>query len=391
MIRRDLEDRLQQLVSAFPVLTVTGPRQAGKTTLVRRLFADYAYVSLEDLDAMAAAEEDPRRFLRGHGEQGLVIDEAQRVPSLFSYLQGVVDASGQMGRYVLTGSQNFLLLEKVSQSLAGRCALLHLMPFTATELLAEDLLASDLDQVMHQGFYPPVFDRPVAPADFYPSYIETYVERDLRSIRNVGNLNLFRKFLLLCAGRVGQLVNMSSLGNDVGVDHKTISSWLSILEASFIIHLLQPYYRNMNKRLVKQPKLYFHDTGLLCSLLGLRKAADLATHHLRGSIFENYVIAECIKQAYHHGRRPGAYFWRDHSGHEVDLLVEDGPTLRAVEIKSGETLHSEFFAGLKWISPCLGIPPADCALVYGGDQTGQREAGQVLPWHQAHRLFVCND
>ncbi len=386
MIPRLLSEKLTDLAKGFPVICLTGPRQSGKTTLVKSVFSDHAYVSLENIDTMQAAKEDPRRFLAPYQTSGLIIDEAQRVPELFSYLQGIVDSSGQMGRYILTGSQNFLLLEKITQSLAGRAAILHLMPFSTSEIASAGLLDSTLDEVLFKGMYPALFDRPVAPADFYPSYIETYLERDVRSMKNIGDLALFRKFVLLCAGRAGQLMNLTSLGNEVGVDHKTIRSWLSVLETSFLIFLLRPYHRNWNKRIVKQPKLYFYDTGLLCSLLGLRSAQDLASHHLRGGIYENYVIAEHLKQQHHAGIRPSAYFWRDYSGHEVDLIVEKGQAIQAVEIKSGETLNSQFFDGLRWFCKQTGLSSSDCALVYGGSEKQGRADGTVLPWSQAHTL-----
>jgi predicted AAA+ superfamily ATPase len=386
MIQRMLSKKLAELTKGFPVICLTGPRQSGKTTLVKSVFKDYAYVSLENVDAMMAAKEDPRRFLAPHKESGLIVDEAQRVPELFSYLQGIVDSSGRMGRYILTGSQNFLLLEKITQSLAGRAAILHLMPFSAAEVQVAGLLAPTLDEVLFKGMYPPLFDRPVAPADFYPSYIETYLERDVRSMKNIGDLALFRKFLLLCAGRTGQLLNMTALGNEVGVDHKTIRAWLSVLEASFIIFLLRPYYRNWNKRVVKQPKLFFYDTGLLCSLLGLRKVDDLILHHLRGSIYENHVIAEHIKQQHHAGIRPSAFFWRDRSGHEVDLIIEEGETIKAVEIKSSETVNPDLFDGLRWFCAETGLSPADSTLVYGGEEEQARSAGRVLPWNRVHLL-----
>lgn len=386
MIQRQLSNKLTELAKGFPVICLTGPRQSGKTTLVRSVFKDYAYVSLENIDTMTSAKEDPRRFLAPHQNSGLIIDEAQRVPELFSYLQGVVDSSGQMGRYILTGSQNFLLLEKITQSLAGRAGILHLMPFSVSEVQSAGLLAPTLDEVLYKGMYPPLFDRPVTPEDFYPSYIETYLERDVRSMKNVGDLAQFRKFVLLCAGRPGQLLNMTSLGNEVGVDHKTIRAWLSVLEASFIVFLLRPYHRNWNKRVVKQPKLYFYDTGLLCSLLGLRKASDLSQHHLRGSIYENYVIAEHMKRQYHSGVRPAAYFWRDQSGHEVDLIIEEGVAIRAAEIKSSETLNPDLFDGLRWFCEQTKLSPSDCTLVYGGTAEQTRSAGRVLPWNQAHLL-----
>ncbi len=388
MIPRQLSEKLTKLAEGFPVICLTGPRQSGKTTLVKNVFTDYAYASLENIDTMMTAKEDPRRFLASHQASGLIIDEAQRAPELFSYLQGIVDSSGQMGRYILTGSQNFLLLEKITQSLAGRAAILHLLPFSASEIENAGLLGTTLDHVLFKGMYPPLFDRPLAPPDFYPSYIETYLERDVRSMKNIGDLALFRKFVLLCAGRVGQLLNLTSIGNEVGVDHKTIRSWLSVLEASFVVFMLRPYHRNWNKRMVKQPKLYFYDTGLLCSLLGLRTATDLATHHLRGNIYEDYVISEYIKREYHTGNRPSAYFWRDHSGHEVDLIIENGESIKAVEIKSGETLNDDMFNGLRWFSEQTGLASDDCMLAYGGNEFPTRSAGHVIPWNKAHKLVA---
>ena len=370
------------------MVSLTGPRQSGKTTLVKAAFPDHDYLSLEDLDTMAAATEDPRRFLRSHAESGVIIDEAQRVPELFSYLQGIVDESRQLGRFILTGSQNFLLLEKITQSLAGRTAVLHLMPFGMSEIVGTEHFSETLDDAMFRGAYPPLFDRPLSPTDFYPSYIETYVERDVRSIKNIGDLNLFRKFVMLCAGRVGQLLNLSSLGNEVGVDHKTIRSWLSVLEAKFIVFLLQPYPQSWNKRIVKQPKLYFYDTGLLCSLLGLREPGDLANHHMRGNIFECFVIADHVKQRMHLGERPSAYFWRDHVGHEVDLLVESGSDIEAVEIKSGETITNDIFKGLKWFANHVGLDSDRCTLIHGGTQAQDRMHGRVVPWNQIHELHL---
>ncbi|OPZ63720.1 MAG: hypothetical protein BWY83_03347 [bacterium ADurb.Bin478] len=295
-----------------------------------------------------------------------------------------MDASGRLGRYILTGSQNFLLLEKISQSLAGRACIMHLLPFSAAELHAADRFEPTLNRLLFKGMYPPLYGRPVAPEDFYPSYIETYLERDVRSMKNIGDLAVFRKFLLLCAGRIGQLLNLTSLGNELGIDHKTVRSWLSVLEMSFVVFFLSPYHRNLSKRVVKQPKMYFFDTGLLCSLLGLREPEDLSAHHLRGSIYENYVIAEHLKDQYHRGLRPAAYFWRDHSGHEVDLILDRGGSMEAVEIKSGETLNQEMFNGLRWFSAHAGLDAGNCSLVYGGNESHDRAAGRVLPWHKAH-------
>ena len=286
--------------TVFPVVSLTGPRQSGKTTLVKALFPDYAYVNLENLDDRAAAVDDPKGFLRVYQKDGVIIDEAQKVPELFSYLQGIVDNSRAMGKYILTGSHNFLLLENITQSLAGRVGVMHLLPFGFDELTATVITDETvLDQVIFSGMYPPLHDRKITPPDFYPSYLQTYIERDVRAIKNIGNLNTFTRFLQLCAGRIGQLLNLSSLGTEVGVDAKTVRSWLSILEASFVIFFLSPYYKNYNKRVVKQPKLYFYDTGVVCSLLGLNASSQLSNFYLRGSLFENFVIAESLKYRIH--------------------------------------------------------------------------------------------
>ena len=385
MFKRTLSAKILSLAESFPVLTLTGPRQSGKTTLIRSLFPAHAYVNLENPDERLAAEEDPIRFLRGGNGAGLVIDEAQRVPALFSYLQGIVDESGLMGRYVLSGSQNFLFLEKITQSLAGRAAVCHLMPFALDEL--KGAAPPDLDEMMFQGGYPPLYDRNIAPNDFFPSYIQTYVERDARSIANIGNLSTFQRFVKLCAGRAGQLLNLSSIGNDLGIHYKTAQSWLSVLEASFIVFRLPPHHRNFRKRLVKQHKLYFYDSGLLCSLLGIESPAQLSTHYLRGSIFESMVIAEYLKRRYHNGLPPNAWFWRDSKGHEVDLLLERGGELTAVEIKSSETLTPDLFRGLRHFQSLSGITADNLFLIHGGPRKQSRKYGQALSWRQLDDLL----
>lgn len=386
MISRSLGDKIMSLVRSFPVISVTGPRQSGKTTLVRALFPDYAYVNLENLDDRRAAEEDPVRFLRFQSDKGKIIDEAQKVPALFSYLQGIVDESKEMGKFVLTGSQNFLLLESITQSLAGRVAVSHLMPFGLPELARAGLRPEHLDTMLYTGCQPVIYDRNVPPEDFFPSYIQTYIERDVRSIKNIGDLSAFQRFVKLCAGRVGQLLNLSSIANELGINYKTVGSWLSILEASFIVFLLRPHHRNFNKRVVKQPKLYFYDTGLLCALLELRSADQLSAHYLRGNIFESFVVSEYMKMRHHAGLRPNAFFWRDNTGHEIDLLLEDGPQLRAVEIKSGETLNDAFFNGLQYYRKIAELSPDCCYLIYGGAKDYSRKHGQVLGWRGIEAL-----
>ncbi len=380
-IQRQLSSQLKKLAPFYPILSVSGPRQSGKITLVREVFPDYAYVNLERLDDRLAAEEDPRRFLAQYEDRGLIIDEAQKVPALFSYLQVLVDERGAMGQFVLTGSQNFLLLEQVSQSLAGRVAPHTLLPFSHQELAASTHLS--LDESLFKGGYPVLYDRGVPPPLYYPAYIQTYVERDVRSLRNIGDLSAFQRFLRVCAGRVGQLLDLSGLGN-----YKTVRAWISVLEASYIAFLLYPHHENFAKRLIKSPKLYFYDTGLLCSLLGLESADQLATHYLRGAIFENWVIAEVIKQHVNAGRRPDLYFWRDNIGNELDLLYERGGRRQVVEIKAGATLGTDQFKGLRYYKKLATDLPVEqnYYLIYGGEERQERAHGIVLGWRDIGEL-----
>lgn len=378
MVSRKLTEAITAAAASFPVVTITGPRQSGKTTLVRTAFPDFHYVNLESADQRALVEQDPRRLLSDHIDGGLIVDETQRAPDLFSYVQTTVDEHGGLGRVILSGSQHFLLLEQITQSLAGRAAVLHLHPFTVAELPA--VLGGSADEALFAGMYPPLHDRKLDPTLFYPTYIQTYIERDVRTVRNVGNLSTFSRFLRLCAGRVGSLLNLSALANEVGVDHKTVRSWLSVLEASFIVFLLPAYHRNFNKRIVKQPKLYFYDTGVVCSLLGIDAATQVSTHYLRGSIFENFVVAEYRKMIEHRGRRPRMYFWRDNVGTEVDLVIERGAELSAVEIKSGATLTNDFTRSLEKFQRYSGTPPDRSHLIYGGDLEHTGGPARIWPW-----------
>jgi uncharacterized protein len=386
MIPRDLGDKVLQLSKGFPVITVTGPRQSGKTTLVRALFPEYTYLNLENLDIRLAAEEDPRRFLGIYAKSGVIIDEAQKVPHLFSYLQEIVDESGKLGKYILTGSQNFLLLEKITQSLAGRVAVCHLLPFTQHEIKNTAVVESELNAMLFRGGYPVLYDRPVEPVDYFPSYISTYIERDVRSLKNIGDLSTFQRFIKLCAGRTGQILNYSSLGNDAGINYKTVQSWISILEASFVVFLLRPFHKNYGKRVVKQPKLYFFDTGLLCSLLDIQSPEQLENHYLRGGIFESFVISEYFKSVYHLGQRPSAWFWRNNTGHEIDLLIEKADILSAVEIKSGETINQSFFKGLEYFRTLSNDAKTPYALVYGGNSNQVRKNIKVFSWKSVQSL-----
>ena len=380
MIDRTLSKKIISITKGFPIITLTGPRQSGKTTLVRWLFPKYEYINLENLNDLHAVQEDPLRFLKAYSSTGVIIDEAQKLPELFSYLQGIVDESKQMGKFILTGSQNFLLLEKITQSLAGRVAVFHLLPFGLSELEQAGRTQESLDKILFTGCYPVLYDRNIEPQDYYPFYIQTYIERDVRSIKNIGNLSTFQRFIKLCAGRTGQLINFSSIGNELGINYKTVSSWISILEASFIIYLLKPHYKNFSKRLVKQTKLYFFDTGLLCSLLDIQNPIQLNSHYLRGNIFESYIVTEYIKMRYHAGLVPNAFFWRDSTGHEIDLLLEEGENFKAIEIKSGETINSDFFKGLTYFGNLSKLSNENRFLIYGGLKNYRRTAAKVLSW-----------
>jgi hypothetical protein len=346
MIPRDAADTLERLAGEYPVVTVTGPRQSGKTTLVRALFRNHPYVSLEEPDLRAVALEDPRGFLAAHPD-GAVLDEVQRAPDLLSYLQPLVDQDPRPGRYVLTGSQQLGLLSGIAQSLAGRVALVKLLPFTLGELESSARAPATVDQLLIAGLYPPVHDRRLDPTTWYANYVETYLERDVRQLVNVRDLTTFRRFLRLCAGRSGQLLNLSGLASDAGISHNTARAWISVLEASFLVHLLPPYHWSFSKRLVKTPKLYFLDPGLATWLMGVRALDQLAVHPLRGAIFEGGVVSEVLKRRYNRGLPPDIYFWRDRSGHEVDLLREAGTLLTPIEVKSGQTIAQGSFTSLR--------------------------------------------
>ncbi len=323
MITRVISDKLKSLYRKFPVVSVVGPRQSGKTTLVKNVFPRLKYVSLEELDNREFALRDPRGFLSTY-DNGAIIDEAQRVPDLFSYIQTEVDKKDSPGQFILTGSQNILLHENVSQTLAGRVAILRLLPFSLEELKNTPYGSWQSDRYIYTGFYPRIYDKKINPADWYPNYIQTYVEKDVRLMKNISDLNTFQKFIKLCAGRTGQILNLSSLGNECGITHNTAKSWLSILEAGYIIFLLKPYHKNFNKRLIKMPKLYFYDTGLACFLLGIQNTSQLATHYLRGSLFESFVLSELIKERFNKGIEPNCYYWRDKTGNEIDCVIETG-------------------------------------------------------------------
>jgi predicted AAA+ superfamily ATPase len=385
MISRDAKEPLLRLSKGFPVVTVTGPGQSSKTTLVRSVFSAKPYVSLEDPDVRTFAEDDPRAFLATYSE-GAIFDEIQRCPDLFSYLQAIVDDDPQMGRYVLTGSQQFGLLSNITQSLAGRVGMVQLLPFSHRELSAAGKSFPHVEAALYRGAYPPIYDRDIAPMDWYPGYVATYLERDLRQLIQVRDLRTFSLFLRMCAARTGQLLNLSSLANDCGITHNTAKSWISVLEASYIVFLLQPHHNNFNKRLIKSPKLYFYDTGLVCWLLGIQNEREIVTHSLRGSLFETWVVAELVKGRFNRGFPSNLYFWRDRSGTEVDVLIEQGENLFPVEIKSGKTLTTDYFSGInKWLT-LAGETAGMARLVYAGDQEQLRTHIQVLPWDTVSEL-----
>lgn len=336
-------------------------------------------VSLEDPDMRLFATEDPRGFLATYPDK-TIIDEVQRVPSIFSYIQTHTDKENKEGMYLLAGSHNFLLMESINQSLAGRTAILRLLPFSHLEMKEGNILPPTVNEEIFKGAYPRLYDKDITPTDYYPFYIQIYVERDVRLMRNIGDLSKFIRFLKLCAGRIGQLLNISSLANECGVSVTTATSWISILEASYICYLLKPDHNNYAKRLVKAPKLYFYDTGLACSLLDIRNADQIATHFLRGGLFENLVINEFIKEAYNKGKEPNLSFWRDSTGNEVDLLRTEEGKQYAYEIKSGATYSSDFFKGISKWAKLSGATPEQCFAIYNGDKNMKTSQGEVISW-----------
>jgi hypothetical protein len=384
-IPRAAEPVLRSLARGYPVIAVTGPRQSGKTTLVRAAFSGKPYVSLEDLDQRAFADEDPRGFLSLY-PQGVILDEVQHCPGLFSYLQTLIDRDPRPARFILTGSQQFGLLSRVTQSLAGRVALQPLLPFAFAELQSAGRAPRDLKALLLGGLYPPVHDRELDPGPWYANYVLTYLERDVRQMINVRNLSLFQRFLRMCAAHTAQLLNLSSLAADCGITHNTAKAWISILEASYLVHQLQPHHRNFRKRLLKTPKLYFLDTGLCAALLGIQTGEQLLQHPLRGALFETWVVGELLKGRLNVGKPPNLYFWRDRTGHEVDVLIEDGATLRPVEIKSGQTAAADALDGLKYWTGLAGKTAGKAALVYGGATRHRAHGVDILPWTQIGEL-----
>jgi predicted AAA+ superfamily ATPase len=383
MINRDLVNKLSEMLDKYPIISLTGPRQSGKTTLARMVRPDYQYVNLENLSARAFAKDDPVGFLETY-QNGVVIDEAQYVPELFSYLQVFTDERKRKGEYILTGSQNFLMMEQITQSLAGRVAIFYLLPFSLNELNGTAYQPESWEDYVISGSYPRRLVEDIDSSTFYDNYLRTYIERDVRQVKNILDLGLFQRFIQLLAGRIGQLFNQQSLGVELGLDNKTINAWLSVLETSFIAFRLQPYYQNFSKRVISTPKIYFYDIGLATHLLGINSVQELNLHFSKGALYENLIINELQKNVLNQGKQPRFYFWRDYSQNEVDLLIQDGVNLKAVEIKSGKTIQNDFFNGLHYFKKIAAN--ASLNLVYGGNEFQKRSEVTVYSIGDLNKL-----
>lgn len=378
MIVREVSEKMLSLARQFPIITLTGPRQSGKSTLVKNVFADYEYLTLEDPDVRSFARDDPRSFLARYSRR-VILDEVQRVPELFSYLQGEVDRENLPGQFVLSGSQNFLFLEKISQTLAGRVAVLHLLPLSFSEIANSKEANLSISDFVFQGGYPRMISHRIHPLDFFPFYVSTYVDRDVRAELGVKKVSEFNNFLTLCATRVGQVLNYSSLASDAGISVATVRDWLSILEASFIVFRIQPYYRNYGKRLVKAPKLYFYDTGLAANLMGFESSEQLVGSSFRGPLFENAVVVEIVKHFYALARAPKLFYWRDTNGDEVDFVLEKaGRPQSVIEVKSSATYKPKAFTVLDKVGSLFEVPEKNRFVVYGGDDSFETRHGNVL-------------
>lgn len=387
MIKRHIEEKALYFSKKYPVVTITGPRQSGKTTLVENLFKDHQYYSLENPNTRAQIQGDPSILFLPEGKK-IIIDEVQRIPDLLSYIQVHSDKQKINGQFIITGSQSLLLSDKVSQSLAGRTAILKLLPFSLSEMKTIDQYSEDeYEDWIFRGFYPRIYDQNMLPADFFPFYFETYLQRDVREIQNVRNLSQFSNFVKLCAGRVGQLVDYSSLANDAGVSVNTAKGWLSLLEASYVITLLNPYYKNLNRRIIKSPKLYFIDVGLASFLLDIQNPKQLSTHYLRGNLFENLIILELLKKRFNNAQLSNLYFFRDSNKNEVDCIMED-VELKAIEIKSAKSFSNSFVDGLKSFARFSEMKTGNGNVVYGGEEKFTFKDFNIVSWRNLERLYM---
>lgn len=382
MIRRDITEYLIGLAQQFPAVAVMGPRQSGKTTLVRETFPDYEYVTLEDLDKKMAAKEDPRDFLAVYShKKGLILDEIQEVPELLSYMQGIIDSIHRPGFFIVTGSQHFLMYEKITQTLAGRIALLTLLPLSVNELKHAHLLPKSCEALLLKGGYPRLYAQHIGVREWSMNYISTYVEKDVRQVLGIADVLAFQRFLKLCAARVGNLINYSDLARDCDISPNTAKAWLSVLETSFVITLLQPYYKNFNKRVIKSPKLYFYDSALVCALLNIRTEEELSLHPLRGALFESFVMSEMFKYSFNNNELPSIYFWRDAQGHEIDAVVEKTfGTVIPIEIKARRTVSDDFFKGLVDWAEITEQSDESSYVVYSGNENMKRKKGHIFAW-----------
>jgi uncharacterized protein len=388
-LNRDIEAAILRFSSKFPVVGLFGPRQSGKTTLMKKIFKNYVYLNFENPETLEFATQDPKAFLQKYdNEYGIILDEFQHFPQILSYIQIIVDAKNRPGYFALTGSQNFLMNEAITQSLAGRIGILTLLPLSFNECAENNVLLADPNEMILRGGYPRLYNNHFLPDEIYPSYIQTYVERDVRQLTNVGDLSTFKRFMKLCAGRVGQLLNISDIAANCGITNKTADHWLSILEASYIIFLLQPYHGSFNKRVTKTPKLYFYDTGIVCSLLGIKEAAELDLSPFRGHLFECFIIADLFKQYFNKGTTAPLYFWRDRNGLiEIDCLIDRGGKLTPIEIKSGKTIVPDFFTALTKWNELAQINPHHGYIIYGGNEEQKREKGNVVGWQATKNLI----
>ncbi len=388
IIKRTLENKLKTLATQFAAVSVTGPRQSGKTTLVKKTFPNYEYFNFEDPNTRSIFRADPHNFLKKFmGASGIILDEPQNVPELFSYLQIYIDEYHKPGHFIITGSQNFLLNESISQSLAGRVAILNLLPLSIRELTQANAIPPSIDETLFKGFYPELYKKEISIVDWYGSYINTYLERDVRQIKNVTNLDRFSYFMRLCAGRNGQILNLSSISDDLGISVTAVRQWLSVLQACYIIFLLEPYHKDFRKRLIKSPKIFFYDPGIVCSLLGLTNSDQLFANYMRGNIFESMIVSDFVKQQLNHGIRPSCYYWRDKSDFEIDCIVEQGGNITPIEIKASKTADIEALEKMLPWNTLTKTMQKNNVLVYGGDKNWDMEKGRIVTWHSAGNLL----